>query len=350
MKKSSFGARSSGRIFVAVVVGITVVILVSSLAGGGDVLRKLLSADPAWIVLSLLNALAIIFVDSLRISLLSRGCENRISLWQGMKASIYGFYASAITPFASGGQPFQIYYLTRIGLRVERASMIVGVKFISSFTISVIWGMFAITFYGDEIASVKYLGKLMYIGIAATLIFYFFFLLLALSSKFGRWFLSLPFVVVPMALLLKKRKEEIYSTVDEKVKAYKNMLLTVWRDSKGSLLLTIVLSFVMVTLILSAPYIAVESVGGDVSFLKSLSMMAAMSMIFYFIPTPGASGGVEGVFYLVFSKLVSPDVAASALIVWRFFSYHLSLILGMILGFGYMARGDKFGGSAEQDG
>ncbi len=347
MKKGKIGARSSGRIFVAVTVGITVVILVSSLAGGGDVLKKLLSADPFWIALSLLNALAIIFVDSLRISLLSKGCENRVSLWQGMKASIYGFYASAITPFASGGQPFQIYYLNRIGLRVERASMIVGVKFISSFTISVIWGMFAITFYGDEIASVKYLGKFMYVGIAATLIFYFFFLLLVLSAKFGKWFLSLPVVVAPMAFFLKKKKEEIYSAVDEKVKAYKNMLFTVWRDSKGPLMLTIVLSFVMVTLILSAPYMAVRSVGGDVPFLKSLSMMAAMSMIFYFIPTPGASGGVEGVFYLVFSKLVSSDIAASALIVWRLFSYHLSLILGMILGFGYIARGDKVGGGAE---
>lgn len=350
MDKGKIGARSSGRIFVAVTVGITVVILVSSFAGGGDVIDKLLSADPFWIFLSLLNALAIIFVDSLRISLLSRGCKNRVSLWQGMKASIYGFYASAITPFASGGQPFQIYYLTRIGLRVERASMIVGIKFISSFTISVVWGMFAMMFYGGEIASVKYLGKLMYVGIAATLIFYFFFLLLVLSTRFGKWFLSLPAVVVPMAFFLKKKREDIYSVVDEKVKAYKEMLFTVWRDFRDSFVLTVALSFLMVTLILSAPYMAVKSVGGDVPFLKSLSMMAAMSMIFYFIPTPGASGGVEGVFYLVFSKLVSSDIAASALIIWRLFSYHLSLVLGILLGFGYVARGDKVGGNSQHGG
>ena len=344
VKEKRGSARSGGRIFVAVTVGITVVILVASFAGSGEVLKNLLSADPLWLFLLFLDALGVVFVDALRIVLLSK---RDISLWKSIKASIYGFYASAITPFASGGQPFQIYYLTKTGLEVERASMIVGVKFISSFTISVALGLFAMIFYGDEIASVKYLGKLIYIGVAVTLFFYFFFLLLAINTKFGKWFLSLPIVVVPMAFFLKKEKEEIYSVVEEKVNAYRNMLLSVWRDSRISLVLTMLLSFLMVGLILSAPYMAVKSVGGDVPFLKSLGMMAAMTMVFYFIPTPGASGGVEGVFYLVFSRIVPSDIAASALIVWRFFSYHLSLIMGIILGSGYVMRGDRIGGDSQ---
>ena len=228
VKENRGGARSGGRIFVAVTVGITVVILIASFAGSGDVLKNLLSADPLWISVLFLDVLGVVFLDALRIVLLSRG---KISLWQGIKTSIYGFYASAITPFASGGQPFQIYYLTKIGLKVERASVIVGVKFISSFTISVVWGLFAMIFYGSEIASVKYLGKFIYVGVAVTLFFYLFFLLLSMSEKFGRWFLSLPVVVVPMAFFLKKSREEIYSIVGEKVNAYKKMLLTVWRDS-----------------------------------------------------------------------------------------------------------------------
>ena len=93
---------------------------------------------------------------------------------------------------------------------------------------------------------------------------------------------------------------------------------------------------------------AVRAVGGYVPFLKSLSMMAAMTMVFYFIPTPGASGGVEGVFYLVFERMIPSDTAASALIVWRFFSYHLSLIMGILLGSRYVMRGDQIGGDSQE--
>ncbi len=344
MKGHEGGARGkSGRVFVAVVLGVSTVVLLSSVAGGKEVLRKVLSANSLWISLAFLNALGIISVDALRIALLSSGCDKKLSFWDGMKASIYGFYTSAITPFASGGQPFQIYYLTRIGLKVERSSMIVGVKFISSFTISVIWGLFAIVKYGEKIASIHYIGKLMYLGVAATLVFYAFFLSLVVSSRFGRWFLSLPVVVIPLAFLLKKNKEDIYSIVRDKVDAYKHMLVFVWRHSRVNLLLTFLLSFLMVTMILSGPYIALQAVGGNLPFFEGLSLTAAMSMIFYFIPTPGASGGVEGVFYLVFSKMLSSNLAASSLIVWRFFSYHLSLLLGIILGSGYMIRGDTDG-------
>jgi len=262
-----------------------------------------------------------------------------VGFWGAVKASVYGFYVSAITPFSSGGQPFQIYYLTRLGLPVEKASMIVGVKFMMSFTISVIWGGLALLRAGKEISSTPYIGRLIYVGVFLTLAFYAFFFLLAAGGRFGRWFLSSPVVAGTLAFFLRKERSEVVGAVEEKVEAYRKAILEIWRESRWVFLLSFVLSFFMIFLILASPYFAVRAVGGEVSFFKSLEMMAAMSMVFYFVPTPGASGGVEGVFYLVFSSLTSPETAASALLIWRAFSYHLSIALGVALSAGYVLKG-----------
>ena len=339
------GARFSGRVFVAVITGISATILITSLVGNREVFSKLKSSHPLWIFITFLIALLVILLDSLRISLLSGSVGKKLDLWKSMKASIYGFYISAITPFSSGGQPFQIYYLSKLGLKVEEASMIVSVKFITSFTITVIWGMLALLKCKEDISSVPYVGKLMIFGVSLTIAFYVFFLLLAVGGRFGKWFLKSPLIVVPIAFFLKKDREEVFDVVESRVEEYRKVLASLWRKSKWHFFANSILSFFMITSIFSSPYFSMKAVGADIDFFRSLSLTAAMSMIFYFVPTPGASGGVEGVFYLVYSYLVTPTLAASGLIIWRFFTYHMSIILGAALSAGYVVRGDRNGGS-----
>jgi len=46
------------------------------------------------------------------------GIYRRESLAKAFKVALIGQYYNAVTPFASGGQPFQIYYMKKYGIPV----------------------------------------------------------------------------------------------------------------------------------------------------------------------------------------------------------------------------------------
>jgi uncharacterized membrane protein YbhN (UPF0104 family) len=50
-----------------------------------------------------------------------------------------------------------------------------------------------------------------------------------------------------------------------------------------------------------------------------------------FIPTPGASGGAEAAFYLVYSALIPAGIIGLATAGWRFFTFYLQLGLGSLV-------------------
>ena len=60
-----------------------------------------------------------------------------------------------------------------------------------------------------------------------------------------------------------------------------------------------------------------------------------MAMLLYvsaaYTPLPGASGAQEGVFALYFANIFPSGIRFMALLLWRFFTYYISLIIGAIV-------------------
>ncbi|MBQ6257883.1 MAG: flippase-like domain-containing protein, partial [Clostridia bacterium] len=62
----------------------------------------------------------------------------------------------------------------------------------------------------------------------------------------------------------------------------------------------------------------------DVLTLQFLLYIAAS-----FTPLPGASGAQEGGFYIFFQHVFPADKLVGALLLWRFFTYYFTLIIGL---------------------
>lgn len=50
--------------------------------------------------------------------------------WKSFKVAVIGQYYNAVTPFASGGQPAQVYYMAKMGVSGGSASSILIIKFL----------------------------------------------------------------------------------------------------------------------------------------------------------------------------------------------------------------------------
>ncbi|MBR4331546.1 MAG: UPF0104 family protein, partial [Clostridia bacterium] len=62
----------------------------------------------------------------------------------------------------------------------------------------------------------------------------------------------------------------------------------------------------------------------DILTLQFLLYIAAS-----FTPLPGASGAQEGGFYIFFQQVFPADKLVGALLLWRFFTYYFTLIVGL---------------------
>jgi uncharacterized membrane protein YbhN (UPF0104 family) len=48
------------------------------------------------------------------------------------------------------------------------------------------------------------------------------------------------------------------------------------------------------------------------------------------IPLPGAAGGAEGGFYLIYSKFFASNTILTAIFIWRVLTYYSSIAIGSI--------------------
>ena len=74
----------------------------------------------------------------------------------------------------------------------------------------------------------------------------------------------------------------------------------------------------------------------DISFTNEdvITIIALTSFVMNvnaFIPIPGASGGTESVFMMMFGMLLSSVQVSSVMVLWRFTTYHALLVVGAIV-------------------
>ena len=63
-------------------------------------------------------------------------------------------------------------------------------------------------------------------------------------------------------------------------------------------------------------------------FFTFLGLASIINLINTFLPIPGASGGSEGCYMILFGFLGQVN-ASSSMFIWRFFSFYFGMIIGM---------------------
>lgn len=241
---------------------------------------------------------------------------------------LLGRYYDNITPAAVGGQPFQIYYMRKnsglphgVSTSIPLFGMISGqIGFIMIAVLCFLFGSASI-------------DNAVLIGTACFgLLFYAFWPVVVMIATFlpkaTAEIIGLFVKFLAKIHLVKDKKKAIAKTefeVTEYARAVRRILKT-----KGLALKCIVLSVLYHILVSMIPFFVLTAFGGSVDFLPCFVTTVAVTSAVYFVPTPGNAGAAEGAFYVVFSALSSGYVFW-AMLVWRFFSYYIYIIMGPII-------------------
>lgn len=258
---------------------------------------------------------------------------DTMSFKESFKTAMIGLFYSAITPFATGGQPMQIIEMSKKNIPTHDALTIISIK-------SVVYQV-GLTIYGitsyflvKDLMSKQFnkLGLLVLIALFANLIFIFFIVLSATNDKFLKKLMNNIFLFLEKLKIIKdseQRRNKIYTQIDLFKQSF-NMV----RCNFNSIISSIVVTLFQLTIYYAVTFFLYKSFRLDgFSFVTIVATQSLLCLITAFVPTPGGSGAAEGSFHLLFKMIFSDNLIIPAMFIWRFITYYLCIIVGGFINF-----------------
>ena len=274
-------------------------------------------------------------LESLRMNILIRQSTGRSRPFLAYKTHAYGRYYDSITPMASGGQPFQIFYMTKRGLNASSAiSVPMGKYVVQTICMSFLWTTAVMaSFFVDLGPNFNYIRPLSIIGWAANAMIMVGVILLSVNQRLGKKLVVWALKFLQKIKIIKdyeKRYNQVIKIVTDFQVTIKNYARRIW-----SFLGQIAITMIVWIMHYSLPFFVYSCLIGYFDFsmyftLLLLSMLIDMAASF--VPLPGGTGVNELSFTALFAMVFSNNVMLTwALLLWRFMTYYIYILQGLVV-------------------
>lgn len=311
---------------------ITIIVLVLVLKDDfSNIVTALSSMDYKFILMAIVFFLISIILKAY-VTYITINDKNKISLKEAIKHNIIAQFFNGITPFSTGGQPMEIYMLTEHDIKISHASNITIQNFIFYQTALVIYGILAVLYNAvfhifPENSLLKHFVLLgFFINTLVAVVLF----LITFSEKSTK---KTTHVIIKFLSKIKiiKNKEKAISSIDNKLEEFHSSAKQLHKRKK-LFIAGVIFNFLSLTCLYIVPLFIVYSLHdfSSLNILETLTASAYVLIIGSFVPIPGASGGIEYGFLRFFGNFLTSNVTAAVLIVWRFITYYLGIILGSL--------------------
>lgn len=282
--------------------------------------------------------LAVIFVSfcwifrSLSLYIFTKKFKSNFKYTSALKLTLTTLFFDGVTPFSSGGQPFQVYYLKKHDLPVVDGTNIIIQNFIVYQIALVFLGVVAIISNRifNIFPQVGLLQKLVTIGFIINLLVTIGLFSIAFLKKFNKFICK---VVIGILFKLKviKSKEETLDKFNTNVSNFNKGAKELLKNKK-LFIKGITYNFMALICFYTIPVIILFAMNDFTSFNLLLSIVASayVMLIGSFVPIPGGSGGLEYGFVAFFGNFLQGSKLTAIMLIWRFITYYLGMIVGAI--------------------
>lgn len=288
--------------------------------------RYIKEANPLWIAVSVFMVLGFIFCESVIIRMLFAKLNIKTGGFECFLYSCVGFFFSAVTPSASGGQPAQMVYMKKRGIRVSTSTnVLMWVTIFYKMTLVLI-GFVLIGFRLDFIQ--KYMGNwiwIFYLGIVLNVGCVAIMVMLWIKSEWLEAIGNGGLTVLHKIKLVRrtgKKRERLARFVrnyDDAFVALRGEIpvLTV------SFFLTVI-QRTMLFAITGFVYLAFGLEG--TSFVDVVILQSVISIAVDMLPLPGGSGITEHLFLMMFVTIFTSRLLLPAMVLSRGIAFYVQLL------------------------
>ena len=349
-KKRKF---NGGFIFNLIVLAISVFLVIQFLTSENGLIDLVKSKDSfliGWAIAGLLVFDLNMFIDAIVTMIYIRMQYKDFRLIDAVKVAFVGVFFGAITPSNTGGQPMQLFVMSKMKVNIGFGSACMTQKFIVYQYVTMAISIFAIIakfeFFQDSFTNF-WSSAFIVLGFLTQVLVTVLFLIVCYSSKVTVFLLRLIGRLLKKIKFVKEPEKKIKRLKREFIQFHKaNKLIS---SDKKRFALIIGLVFVQVLMIMSVPffiYLAFDMpknaaaqglpLGNLFDFICIQSFVLFTSNL---IPLPGASGGAQLAFSMSFGRYFGDKRILPAILLWRFIVYYGAMLL--TAPFSYYTKGHK---------
>lgn len=291
-----------------------------------------------WIAAALLSYCASVFADVLVIYLYIHDEYKQFKIRHSARSVLLGLFWSGITPSSTGGQPMQVYYMSKHKVDVGYSSSRLLNRFLVyqiTMTVMTVIAVILKFSYFQEHMDTPILSTLVTIGFISqtfiTLVFVFLAFSKNLTAKATRGIASLL-----CKIRLIKDKDRLKKSLETQLAKFHSGNRMIFSKPK-LVIMAVILTVIQLIAMFLVPYCIYRSLGlNQASPFDMVCSQAFVTLISGMIPIPGASGAAEFSFTALFALFFTPATIKSATLIWRIITYYLSILVGAP--FAYMTK------------
>ena len=269
-----------------------------------DIFSIMKNAKFEFILLGIVAMCIYLSLEAINIGRTLTMLGEKSTFLKNFKYAAIGFFFSAVTPAASGGQPMQIYYMSKDDIAVSSSTIALLLNLTSMQITTISMALVSVFFF------YQYLNS-------ALVIFFVIGIMLNLSAL----------ILLLVSIFSEKLSKGI---IDFVIKFQKSAIFV--RNNRGHLLKIILTTLIQFTIYYSITYWTYRALGFNQGNI--ITIIALQSLVYATvsgIPSPGAVGVSEGAFMQIFKTIYPENMISSAVLLNRGINFYLFVIICAII-------------------
>ena len=280
-----------------------------------------------FILLGILAMCIYVSCEAINIRRILKELGEKVSFFSAIKYTLSGFFFSAITPAASGGQPMEIYYMHKDNISVAHSTLTLLMQLCSFQIISISFGIISAIIHFDVLKNgliyLFILGIVLNSSALALLVIAIF------SKRLSEGLIK--FSVKVLKFFRIRNIEEKQEKLEKELASYQTSAIYI-KEHKLLMVKTLLTTAIQLLAYYSVTYwvyLAFEL--NTYNIWQILTLQAVLYATVSGIPSPGAVGVSEGGFLGIFKKAFPEATISSAMLLSRGVNFYLLIIVSVIV-------------------
>lgn len=286
---------------------------------------------PGYFLAAVLTGIFFVSAEGLMICYLLRALNCQASPLSCIKYSFIGFFYSGITPSATGGQPMQLYYMKKSGLRVSDSTVVLMTVAVIYKLVLVLIGLGILIFWYPSLCFylkgylyLYYLGLLLNGGLVAILLF-----IMIRPQLFHKIVLSGEKILTTLHIL--KPNPNRTARLLDMAERY-HAAVVFFLHHKRHIYTVVLATFVQRFSVFFLTWLIYRGLGlSGHSMMAVMMIQATVYIAVDMLPLPGAQGITELMYKTVYSVIFPGTYLTASMCVTRGINFYFLLIVSGIV-------------------
>lgn len=326
------------KIILFVVYGIIAVCLLITILSFNDIGaigEQLKQARWGYMLLALVCILVYMALFPLSLCILTKSRGTHIKMSTTYCIAMTEHFFNGITPLQTGGQPFQAYSYSKAKVKVSESTGLLLANFLIYMIATNVFSLLSIIYFDKFLAEadtwwivVTVIGLVMnFLVLAVTVV-------LGTSKTVRGWLIGFIHLLCKIKFLkkvLEPKATSLETYFVQVQQAFGELMGRKWHFVLATLTKLLAYGALYVTNFFVLLALNIPVGVGELFFIILGTAFAITAVVF--VPTPGASGGAEKSFLVVFGAIIGTGAtaaAASLTLMWRLFSYYLVMLISLM--------------------